>query len=460
MKTFRTGNTILVIIPALVILWGVTGCNRLDETTDKTDLGIAANPGFYSGAVTLRISNTATHALVFQEGAPGAQGALKLIQGASYNLNLTGANVPGGTQFTLALTNIDLVAGTTTHVTLQLGDNIFVPSAAGNYVMKLIPSLPSVAPRVYQASVSCANPNFTQNSLDPTGISVTTSANNLYNYSAAQVTAHANGTAPYLCAFDLTGTGIRDTAFGDCKIPLLNQYSNYVGQRNIGVIVKDACNTTFTVSNPVTLDFGVPAKPGNVFIYGMNSMATGSAVGDSRIDGVNYLATNVGGNDIVQPRYNSGNFTISAFMNYGMPSSVKFGVQIDISNITDTLNLSNLSGTVDASQAVMTGITFSTDQAGDQAAARNLSSNSCVLSNQGARVIKTQGSPCSAGTTGSGNSADVEVWGDYVCMGLNDSGGSVQIEGSFDGATHMGDSCVGSGGGGGQGGGGILPIAL
>jgi hypothetical protein len=229
---------------------------------------------------------------------------------------------------------------------------------------------------------------------------------------------------------------------------------NYVSSRNVGLLVKDSCNTTVAVSNVVDLTYSEPTMPGNVFIFGQTSNATGSAIGDSRVQNVTYLAENSDGNNIVQPTYGSGSFEIYSQQNYQMPSSVKFGMDIKVVGITDTINVKTGQGTVDASAATLKSVTYTTDQSGDQDPAVSLSSTSCVLSNQGASVKFTAGTPCTAGTTGDNNMATVEVWGHYVCNALTDSGGSTQMTGDFDGYTNLVDNCTG----GGQGGGGIVPI--
>ena len=184
-----------------MMLLAMSGCSKLAENSDLNALGINANSNTITGSVSMNVYNTASKALVYSDAAAG--GALKLTQGVPYNLKLSGTNVAPGTAFSLQATNIDVVAGNTATIAMQLGDNMFVAPSAGDYVMKLVAPGASVAPKSYQASVSCANPNFTAASLQAGNISVSPGAgSNLYNFSAAGVTSGANGQAPYLCAFD------------------------------------------------------------------------------------------------------------------------------------------------------------------------------------------------------------------------------------------------------------------
>ena len=139
-----------------------------------------------------------------------------------------------------------------------------------------------------------------------------------------------------------------------------------------------------------------------------------------------------------------------------MLSSKAFGIDITVNNIADTLNLATGAGTVNAANATLYAVTYSTDQAGDQNPVASLSAMNCTLSNQGATALFTQGQPCSAGETGSHNKFVVEVYGHYSCT-LTNATGSTLIQGDFDGYKNLVDNCVG---GGGQGGGGIVPIGL
>lgn len=416
-----------------------------------------ANAPFLQAKVNLSLY-AADGSLIYSD--VNSSTSLKLKSGTPYDLNLDVSGAPAGTSLTLESSQIDVVSGASAAIPLQSGANQFTVPAAGDYTWKIVASAPGYTPltKIYQASVQCPNPTFTANSLSASSITASAgTGSNLYNFSAAGVVAGANGMPPYLCAWDPTGVGIVDTAFRDCGQVLSNFYVNYVGPRSVGVIVKDACNIEYSVSNSVNLGYSEPSMPGNVFIFGQNSNATGSAVGDARIDGVTYLATNSGGHNIVLPNYGSGSFTIQASMNYKMPSSVDFGMKIEVKGLTDTIDMAAATGTIDATHAFISKVTYSTDQAGDSAPVSSLSGSSCTLSNQNATVKMVKGQPCASGTTGDNNKATVEVWGHYVCHGISNSGASIDISGDFDGMDDIVDNCVG---GGGQGGGGIVPIGL
>ena len=205
--------------------------------------------------------------------------------------------------------------------------------------------------------------------------------------------------------------------------------------------------------------YSVPAMGAqNVFIYGHVNSATSTAATEARVNGVYYLATNtnVPSNLIVQPSYSGSNFTISASENYGMPSSVNFGMNIQVTGITGSINVAAGTGSLSVASASLKSVSYSTDQAGDSQAALSFSGANCALSNQGVNVVFASGTPCTGGT-GTGRQATVEVWGNYSCPSLNSaSGAAINISGSFDGLTTLVDSCSGGGGGGG----GIVPINL
>ena len=458
----RTLPKILVSAAAMGFMFTLAACNSNSGDTGSVVSGVTGPSGSVpNGSISLQVYNSAG-SLLYSDA--NASTSLQLTSGLAYNFQLSGSNVPAGTSFTLQATNIDIINGTPTSTTLVLGSNSFSPPTPGDYLFTISATGSSsalVATRTYQASVICANPNFTANSLNPSAITVTAgSGSNLYNYSASGVTASANGMAPYLCAWDLDGDGIQDTPFADCGTAVSNDYANYVGTRTIGLIVKDSCNVAQTVTNSQNLAYTVPSMPGNVFIFGQLSNPTSSAATDSRIDNVTYLATNSGGYNIVKPIYSPGangqaSFTISSSMTYGQLSSQPFGMELDIGNISDTLNISTMTGTVNVSAATLNKTVYSTDEAGDAAPVRTLSGTNCTLTNPGAQVKFLQGTPCSAGVTGDNNSVDVEVWGDYVCT-VSDSGGSTLITGSFDGVANLADNCSGGGGGGG----GIVPVGL
>ncbi len=455
-KSLRRGLFKLMLTLSVAAIASACSNKMASNGVNQSSGTTTSNLQYLSGNVQMSIMD-ASGRTIYSDTGTGQ--ALTFKAGVNYMLDLNATGFPTGTQFSLQMTPTDVVSGATVTVPLSPGSNSFSVPTQGDYSWQLVAADTGYQSRskYYLANVTCTNPTFTVNSLDPSAIAVSPGSNsNLYNFSASGVVAHANGTQPYLCAFDPTGTGIVDTAFTDCSQALNNFYVNYVGTRNVGVIVKDACNTEYAVSNSVNLNYSVPAMPGNVFIFGQISNATGTAQQDSRVNYVNYLATNSGGNNIVQPHYSNGTFQITASQNYGMPSSLPFGMQITVKGIQDNLSLSNMSGLLNASNAYISALSYSTDEAGDAETAVTLNSTNCSLSNQGARVLFVQGNPCSSsGMTGDQNSATVEVWGQYTCS-VSDTGGGAQITGKFDGLTHIADNCAGGGGGGG----GIVPIQL
>jgi len=383
--------------------------------------------------------------------------SLKLTAGAQYTLNLDASSNPSGTTYSLQSTETDIVSGSPVVIPLNPGANSFSVPAQGDYAWKLIITAQGQAPvaQNYQASVICSSPTFTADSLDPSKISVSGNTN-LYSFSAAGVTANANGMAPYLCAWDPTGTGIVDSAFQPCSQVLANYYVTYVDQRYVGLIVKDSCNISYSINNTAELNYVEPSMPGNVFIFGQTSGIAEQR--DGRVDNVTYLATNVSGHNIVQPMYGNGSFSISSLLNYEMPSSVQFGMQIKLKGLTDNLNAAAGTGSVDASKAYIDTLVYTTDQAGDSAPALSFTGTkaNCVLSNQGTKAIPTVGTPCSSGQSGTNNMISVEVWGHYVCTNMSNATRTISIEGDFDGTYNLVDSCVGGGGSTG----GIVPIQL
>lgn len=408
------------------------------------------------GKVSLSVLDNTTGDVIFSDD--NASTALKLKAGTNYTVQVDAPSAPASTVFKIVSTRINTIAVASTTIPLVVGANVVTVATAGDYSWKLTATAPKISPLTlsYMADVTCASPTFTADSLNPAGISASAGGSNLYNFSVGGVVGGANGLAPYTCALDPTGVGILDTTFVPCANGFNNVYVNYVGTRNVGVIVKDACNTTYAVSNPVNLPYTVPALGGAfVFISGITSGATGMAIDDPRADGVEYLATNSGGNNIVLPKYGGGSFTIGAAQSYGQPSSVKFGVKINLRGITDTINLTTGTGTIDASAATISSVIYSTDQAGDASPAVAFSGSNCVLSQQGGSVLFVTGTPCAGGTTVAPYMATVKVWGHYQCTALTSAGGTINIEGDFNGFEDIADSCVGGGGGGG---GGIVPI--
>jgi hypothetical protein len=454
MKTGTISKILIACTP--VAIFAFVNCSAVAPKTTAASSGSSTSASAI-GKVAITITNS-QGAVVYADGTSNS--ALNLVAGQTYKLQVIASDAPAGTTFILQSTQTNVVAGSSLTIPLELGSNTLTIPLQGDYAWKIVATPPGQAAvtNSYIASVSCSAPTLTANTLNPSQISVTAgSGSNLYNFSGAGVVAEANGTPPYTCAWDPTGTGIQDTAFQSCGTVASNIYVNYVSSRNVGLLVKDSCNTTIAVSKVVNLAYTEPAMPGNIFIYGVVSNALGSAANDPRISGVTYLATNSGGNNIVQPSYSNGTFNIYSLMDYGMPSSVKFGMQIQVTGITDTLNVATGTGTVNVSNAAIHSLTYSTDQSGDQNPTVSLTAGSCTLTNQGAVVHFITGQPCSAGTTGDNNQATVEIYGHYNCPSVSNASGSASIEGDFDGYATLVDNCSGGGGGGG---GGIAPISL
>ncbi|PWU15569.1 MAG: hypothetical protein C5B49_11620 [Bdellovibrio sp.] len=443
------------VLTVLAVL-SLAACTKSDNSSDTAQStgSSTSSSTALMGKVSLTVKDSGGNTVYSDTDV---NSSLVLKAGETYTVVLEGTNIPAGATFTLQGTQTNLVSGQTLSTPLQVGSTNFIVPVQGDYTLKLIMSSPGQedSSRFYQAEVTCPNSTFTKSSLNAAAISVAAGAgSNLYNFSAAGVTAGANGTPPYTCAWDPTGTGIVDTGYSDCAQTLQNFYSNNVSTRNVGLIVKDSCNTTYAISKSLNLAYTEPSMPGNVFIFGQTSNGTGVAATDSRVSNLDYLATNSGGNNIVQPSYGGGKFDIYSQMDYNMSSSVKFGINIQLEGITDNINLSAGTGTtVDVSNATIKSLAFTTDQAGDQAPPLSFGSSSCTLSNQGAKVQVVAGQPCSAGTSGDNNKATVEVFGHYKCN-MTGPAGTMTLEGDFDGFDDLVDNCTGGGGGGG----GIVPI--
>ncbi len=454
-ETLRRALFVLMLTLPIAIVYNACSKYQATSTMNQSSGASTSNQNYLTGRMSMSLTDASGNT-IYSDSSVGS--SLTFKAGTNYELNLSVTGFPSGTQFSLQMNQTDVVSGTSIAIPLQAGANSFTVPTQGDYSWQLVASAAGYQSQTkyYLADVTCQKPTFTGSSLNPAALTVSSgSGSNLYNFSASKVITNANGMGPYLCAFDPTGTSIVDTGFTDCTQTLSNFYVNYVNTRNIGVIVKDSCNTTYAVSTPAQLNATEPAMPGNVFIYGQISNATGSAQNDPRVDNVTYLATNSNGHDIVQPHFSAGSFQITSSQNYGMPSSQPFGMKINVSGIQDTINVSGQTGSVDASQAYISSLTYTTDEAGDSAPALNFSGSNCTLSKQGAKVLFTQGQPCSSGTTGDQNKATVEVWGHYQCA-LTDGSGGADISGDFDGYTNLVDSCTGGGGGGG----GIVPITL
>jgi hypothetical protein len=459
---FKGGSSMYRSIQALiaasaVMAVGFSGCNSDDFSNNANNSSSGYAAGQQAPASASMNIYDQNNNLVYSSSSN--QPAVQMVAGQAYNVQVSSSNIPAGSKLMLVATDTSLPAQPQIVTQLQNGNNS-VPFVAGTDAVSLeIVSSANVVTNAKAATLNvvCSSSNFTASSLNPSAISVSSSANNVYTYNASGVTANANGVGPYFCAYDFTGVGIIDTPFTNCSDPVTG-YSNYVGTRDVYVMVMDSCannQQTYPISNSVNLAATTPALgAGNVFIQGQVSAASGSAKSDVRINNVSYLATNEPNNNIVIPNFNpnssgqyDGSFTISAMENYGQASSVNFGMTINVTDLGG-LNMSSSSnvGSVDTSKAQIS-ISYSTDENGDQDPAVSMSSTKCTGSVQ-AKTLLVAGSPCASGLSGDNTTGTVEVYGSYNCT-VTDSGGSATIAGEFDGLTKIADSCSGGGGGGG-----------
>lgn len=454
MKTKTSIKISMGVCSALLI--AACGPTHFDasSSSDKASLGSTAAPVVKSSIAIYDSNNS----MVYSDSVSGS--SLVLKENQNYNLVLKPTAEISGTSYNLVLSSTSLVTQVTQKISLKSGSNSFSVPVRGDYSLKLDTTAPDAlaTTKYYTAQVTCANPTFTASSLSPSAISVSASSkaeNNLFNLSAAGITSGANGMAPYTCAWDGTGVGIIDTAFGSCDSVVSGFYNNLVGARKVAIVVKDDCNTVVTVSKDVNYPSkAIPLGAGNTFIQGqVSSNGTGDDAQDVRVKGVSYLATNSDGHLIVQPVYSGSTFTISAAQNYGMASSVTYGMTIQLSGLTGSVDYANLSSTLSAASAKIKAIAYTTDQSGDSKGAISFTGSSCTLTNQNVKVQFVAGTPCTTGTA-SGNQATVEVWGQYSCSLNSASGSSIAITGSFDGMQTIKDSCNGGGGGGG----GVTPV--
>jgi hypothetical protein len=206
------------------------------------------------------------------------------------------------------------------------------------------------------------------------------------------------------------------------------------------LIVKDACNSPVTLSTSLNLSFNSPTAPG-LFIFAQTSAAKGAAIGDPRLDGVTYLATNANA-FVVDAQYAFGNFQINSTMKYNVSTSTPFGMQIQVRGIKDNVKLSSLQGGFDMTSASIRAVTYSTDEAGDHSVAVSLKGSNCTLSGQAAVVTFVPGSPCPNGYTGDQNKATVNISGHFSCIDVSDNSQSINIDGDFSGSTAMADFCA------------------
>lgn len=471
MKVFASNQRIVgVALTAVAMTVVMVGCGGMKSSSGiLNSSSLTTNASSIAGKLSLSVLDSSSKVVYTDTKESTQANSLTLEAGKPYTLRLSNSNPAKDTTYELVATQTNIPNGERLTIQLRVGDNSFTPTQSGSYSYKITARASSGAESTvnYIAAVSCSAAGIlSPGSLNTGMISVSPgSAANLYNLSAAGLTSGANGTAPYQCAWDPTGTGIKDTNFKNCDMIESNFYSNFVGNRKVGILVKDACGTTVTVSKVLNFAAVNPSMPNNVFITGVVSNPTGLAAGDARIDGVSYLATNtnaassLGARNIVQPSYATGKFQIYSSLNYGMASSVRFGIEIKLKGLEDNLNLATGAGSVSAANAVIESVTYTTDQAGDTSSALSFSGSGavCTLSNQNAKAEVLDGTPCSSGQSGSGKRTRVEVWGHYKCVGMTGpNGAKMDLEGNFDGISHSADDCSGGGGGGG----GIKPVNL
>jgi hypothetical protein len=462
---------IFAVFAASQVLLG-TGC---DSTNFGAPVGSTASSASLSNssalASSVSLNVTGSGGNVYSDASDPGQ-VMTMTVGQSYTFHADASNLAAGATLKLSLLDTDIVNGTPIVITLQPGasQTIVAPSPGGDYLMTLtINSGGTVAVKNYQAAIGCSDPTFVQSVLNSNGLTVTGS-NNMYTYNASGVIANPQN---YLCGFDLSGTGILSSVYVPCNTSLPNMYVNDVGARNIQVIVKDTCNNSLTVNSSQTLAFTTPTPAaGAQYIYGVVT-PTSYPASETRVNGVTYLATNASTgmlNAPVQANFapgSPGQFTITSTFttgeyNNGQPSTIPYGMSLNIVGITGSLNMSgaNPSSTLNFSNMSVDSGSFTTDQSSDVKAQISLASaagqNQCTGTHLNGMATPSAGTPCGSGTTGDQNSAIVEVWGDYTCNMTGAGGATATISGSFAGSYTLHDSCVG----GGQGGGGITPISF
>jgi hypothetical protein len=454
-------NDIGLFASALLVTFSLSNCSAGVKTGGKTvggTLGVSGL-GVYKDAV-IKVYEPGGVTPVYNSKAFNPEA---LAENTDYIVNISVADVPEGTPIVLSATNLDLTTQPERKFNLVVGDNLmnfsdeeFGFPAPGLYRWKIKSDEYEVI-QEFEPKIACSDGTFTKASLNPGAISVSGS-DNIYTFSAAGVTSGANGVGPYKCAWDPTGTGIVSTNFRDCDLDS-SLYVNYVGQRNVGLIVQDSCYISHNISIPRTLTRTYPQPmPGNLFIYGKIFSDPDPNGFDSRIDGVEYLALNKAAYPVIQePIYAAGAFSINASYNFGVGSSVPFGVMINIKGFVESpdFNFENATGTIDDSGAYIESLVYTTDQSGDSRSSRQLAAYDCHWTPQ-TRLKLVKGSPCETGETGSNSQMELEVWGNYVCATLKNGTKEVEIDGSFDGMYKKADACIG----GGKGGGGTLPPAF
>lgn len=446
--------TALVLCAALPL----SGCYKTAEDVVRQASNVGSNGSIPSNvSVSMKVSNSAGQVLF--DSSSSLNNGFRTKAGENLLLDARIQNFKPGMSATIQINNSSTPANTlagkfTTNAEGKISAS-FAPASSGDYLMRaqVLQNNQVISNETFVASVECANPTFAASSLDGTAISVSGN-NGVSTYSASGVVSRANGQAPYRCAFDFNGDGVVDSQLQNCANSQTDILSTYVINRKISVVVADACNTSHTVSKSVVLPAATPAMPGNVFIAAQNSAMSGCA-NDIRAADVTYRAQNGISSKTpapCKPIYNNGSFTLECLQNFGMPHSKSFGMKIDVSGL-GVYNLALNPGTIDASNAKVSGIRYTTDELSDAAPALQFASSNCTSTVQ-ARVLNAQGIPCAAGESTTAQEATIEVWGSFTCTNVANACGSMTVTGKFDGLYRMADSCIG----GGEGGGGIVPI--
>lgn len=435
----------IAVILTLVVL--SSSCSKKGLEDDTTNASTGTKNDQTVSKVSLSLVDPESGSTIYSDSQQGS--SLRFKEDTTYSLILSVTGAPSGTQFQLEIVPISVIGGATVFMDVAAGSNSLQIDKMGDYNLILHIKEPNAASSAsYQAQVSCSKPTFTSASKNL--IKVTAgSATNLFKLSSKGISNSANGLPPYKCAWDPTGTGIVHTGFADCETDISDFYSNYVGERNVGLVMKDSCNTVINLSNSNNLAYSAnyssssPVYQGEIFIFGESSNASGNADGDSRADDIEYLATNKLSKQTVTANYSNKSFKISAFYKHDSISSKNFGMEIKVVGLTESsdYNINAGTGTINAASASLSGVLFQTDQAGDSKPQKTFSGSNCVLSNQGASVVFSPEMSCQQ--TGKNRKATVQVWGHYKCTGLSSSGGAIDMEGNFNGYYGSFGACIG-----------------
>lgn len=288
-------------------------------------------------------------------------------------------------------------------------------------------------------------------------ISVSASgALNSFNYSA--VGASSGGLGPYVCAWDFNGDTIVDTDFGSCS--RTNIYSNHVGDRNVGVFIRDrSCGMEdLHATKTVMLAPAVGADP---FL----SATIAGAVGDARVN-LDHLSVNpVANNPRITCNYNksTGTFSITGVNSYEKEPRKSHGLSVAFNNVVFVDN-----STINTDYAELTRVTFSTDESVDATKGQGAlpqrtfqgGADKCHKVTLTAVPIFEAGAPCTSGT-GTASLYTVDIKATFTCdanqlpnvnTGATDS--ILVTQGALSCRYVRYDGCAGGGGGGG----GIDPI--